>query len=77
MSIWSLAYSALARAASASARARAAARLAAELLDRRDAADLHSDLTSSCESCEVSPWLDMFCCRWSEVSQDPGSELDV
>lgn len=59
MSIWRLAYSALARAASASARARAAARLAAELFDRREAADLHSDLTSSCESCEVSSWLDM------------------
>lgn len=34
-------------------------RLADELIDRRDAADLHSDLTSSWERCEESPWLDM------------------
>lgn len=50
-----MAYSALARAASALARARAAARLAAELLDRRDVADLHSDLTPSCERDVESP----------------------
>ena len=70
MSIWRLAYSALVLAASALARAFAAARLAVELHDRRDKAELHCDLTSSWESGGVSPWLDM-------SASDPDAALDV
>lgn len=56
MSIWRLAYSALVLAASALARAFAAARL---VDDRRDDAELHFDLTSSCERGGVSLRFDM------------------